>query len=207
MRVAMFVLAVAITALAACTAAPIAAPSVSPAASTRPTVVATPAASGKGLWTAETGIHGTYFHYGNPPFGPPEFICGVGYNLSYAGGAPLVSADVTALFPDAFAAHVTPSMVDRAIGWQHPASMQINSPGIHDAAWLSRFGGAIGATCQNGPSDLDSLRGTILKVSWETIEGSYEQEFRVGEIRDEMSVCGTPDGRTRIVWTDPRTCF
>jgi len=194
-------LAVAVTALAACTAPLIAAPSVSPAASASPSVVATPAASGKGLWTAETGIYGTSFHWG-----PVSYICGVGYNLSYSGGAGLVTVDVSALFPDAFAAHVTPSTVDRAIGWQHPASVQINSPEIHDAAWLSRLGGAMGAVCQNGPSDLDSLRGTILKVSWETIEGTYEQEFRVDEIRGEMTACGTPDGRARIVWTDPRTC-
>jgi len=181
-------LAVAVTALAACTAPPIVAPSVSPVASAPPSVVATPAASGKGLWTAETGIYGTSFHYG-----PSSYICGVGYNLSYS-------------FPDAFAAHVTPSTVDRAIGWQHPASVQINSPEIHDAAWLSRLGAAMGAVCQNGPSDLDSLRGTILKVNWETMEGTYEQEFVIDKIRGEMTACGTQDGRIRIVWADPRTC-
>ena len=193
-------LAVAVIALAACTAPPIAVPSVSPAASAPPSVVATPAASGKGLWTAETGIYGTSFH-----FGPSSYICGVGYNLSYSGGAPLVSVDVSALFPDAFAAHVTPSTVDRAIGWQHP-TMQINSPGIHDAAWLSRRGDAVGAVCQDGPSDLDSIRGTILRVNWETIEGSYEQEFVIDEIRGEMTACGTQDGRIRIVWANPRSC-
>ena len=194
-------LALAVTALAACTAPDIAVPSVSPAPSASPSVVATPAASGKGLWAAETGIYGTSFHWG-----PPSYICGVGYNFSYSGGAPLVSVDVSALFPDAFAAHVTPSTVDRAIGWQHPASMQINSPEIHDAAWLSRLGGTMGAVCQNGPSDLDSLRGTILKVNWETIEGTYEREFRVDEIRGEMMACGGQDGRIRIVWADPRQC-
>jgi len=194
-------LAVAVTALAACTAPPIARPSVSPAASAPPSVVATPAASGKGIWTAETGIYGTSFHYG-----PLSYICGVGYNFSYSGGAPLVSVDVSALFPDAFASHVTPSTVDRAIGWQHPASVQINSPEIHDAAWLSRLGGAMGAVCQNGPGDLDSLRGTLLKVNWETIEGTYELEFRVDEIRGEMMACGGQDGRIRIVWADPRQC-
>ena len=193
-------LAVAVIALAACTAPPIAAPSVSPAASASPSVVATPAASGKGLWTAETGIYGTSFHWG-----PLSYICGVGYNLSYSGGAGLVTVDVSALFPHVFAAHVTPSTVDRAIGWQHP-TMQINSPGIHDAAWLSRRGDAVGAVCQDGPSDLESIRGTILKVNWETIEGSYEQEFVIDEIRGEMTACGTQDGRIRIVWANPRSC-
>jgi hypothetical protein len=199
------VLVVVVAAVAACTA-PVPTPSASPTTNPSAAVATTPAPTGKGLWTAETGIHGTYFHFGNPPFGPPEYICGVGYNLSYAGGAPLVSVDVSALFPDAFAAHVTPSMVDRAIGWQHPASMQINSPEIHDAAWLSRLGGAIGATCQNGPTDLESLRGTILKVNWETIEGAYEQEVRVDEIRGEMTVFGMADGRTRVCWAEPRGC-
>jgi len=199
-------LVVAAAALAACTAS-VPTPSVSPTTGPQAAVAATPAATGKGIWIADTGIYGTYNHFGNPPNGPPSYICGVGYNLSYVGGAPLVSVDVSALFPGAFAAHVTPSTVDRAIGWQHPASVQINSPGTHDAAWLSRFGGAMGAVCQNGPSDLDSIRGTILKVSWETIEGSYEREFQVDEIRGEMTACGTPDGRIRIVWTDPRTCF
>jgi hypothetical protein len=195
-------LAIAVASVTGCNAALPSTPSTNPIVSPVSYVTSTPTPSGRGTWTTDTGIYGTSFHYGLP-----SYICGVGYNFSYAGGAPLVSVDVTALFPDAFAAHVTPSTVDRAIGWQHPASVQINSPGIHDAAWLSRFGGAIGATCQNGPGDLDSLRGTILKVIWETIEGSYEQEFRVDAIRDEMSVCGTPDGRTRIVWADPRTCF
>jgi hypothetical protein len=158
----------------------------------------TPLASGKGVWTAETGIYGTSFHYGLP-----SYICGVAYNLSYAGGAPLVSVNVGALFPDGFAAHVTPSTVDRAIGWQHP-NMQINAP-VRDAAWLSRLGGAMGAVCENGASDLDSMRGTILKVNWETSEGSYEQEFRIDEIKGgEMTACGSQDGRIRIVWADPQ---
>ena len=186
--------------LGAC-AAPIVAPSVSPTLGPRSTVVATPAPSGKGTWTADTGIYGTNFH-----FGPPGYICGVGYNLSYAGGAPLVSVDVGVLFPDTFAAHVTPLTVDHAIGWQHPI-VQITSPSaIHDAAWLSQLGDAVGAECQNGPDDLDSLRGTILRVSWATVEGSYEQEFRVDEIRGEMTVFGMPDGRTRVCWADPRSC-
>jgi hypothetical protein len=192
-------LAIAASAIAACTA-PAVGPSASPTANSISVVVATPAASGKGLWIAETGIYGTNYH-----FGPPGYLCGVGYNLSYAGGALLTSVDVAALFPHAFAAHVTPSVVDRAIGWQHP-TMQINSPEIHDGAWLARLGGAMGAVCQNGPSDLDSLRGTILKVSWETIEGSYEQEFRIADIRGEMTACGTPDGRIHIVWAEPRAC-
>ena len=64
----------------------------------------------------------------------------------------------------------------------------------------------MGAVCQNGPGDLDSLRGTLLKVNWETIEGTYELEFRVDEIRGEMMACGGQDGRIRIVWADPRQC-
>lgn len=186
-------------ALAACTA-PVTTPSTSPATNPPAAIVATPAPSGKGLWTAETGIYGTSFHYG-----PTGYICGVGYNLSYGGGAPLISVDVGVLFPDAFARHVTQSTVDRAIGWQHPM-LQIDSPRIHDAAWLSRLGGALGAVCQNGPGDLDSIRGTVLKVNWETIEGVYQQEFRIDMIRGEMTACGTQDGRIRIVWGDPRTC-
>ena len=172
-------------------------PTTKPAAST-PTAIAAapaPAPSGKGAWIADAGIYGTNFHYG-----PPGYICGVGYNLSYGGGAPLVSVDVGVLFPDGFAGHVTPSSVGRAVGWQHPI-MQIASPSaIHDAAWLSRLGDAVGAECQNGPADLDSLRGTTLKVSWETVEGSYEQEFRIGDIRPEMTLLGMPDGRTRVCW-------
>jgi hypothetical protein len=201
---ASFALVLGVAALAACTA-PV--PTQSAAPTTNPTAVvgATSAVMGKGTWTAETGIYGTYNHFGNPPNGPPTYLCGVGYNINYVGGASLVSVDVSVLFPDAFAKHVTQSTVDRALGWQHTA-MQINSSQIHDAASLSRRGEAIGAICQNGPSDLDSVRGTILKVSWETVEGSYEQEFRIDEIRGEMTACGTQDGRIRIVWADPRAC-
>ena len=193
-------LLLAVAAMASCTA-PALAPSASPTASSVAVVIATPAASGKGTWTADTGIYGTSFH-----FGPPSYICGVGYNLSYGGGAPLVSVDVSVLFPDAFTNHVTASSIDRAIGWQHPIT-QINSPSaVHDSAWLSRLGDAIGAICQNGPSDLDSLRGTTLKVSWTTAEGSYEQEFRVETTRGEMTILGMPDGRTRVCWAELSGC-
>jgi hypothetical protein len=137
--------------------------------------------------------------------GATSAATGVGYNLDYVGGAPLVSVDVSVLFPVVFAKHVTQSTVDRALGWQHTA-VQINSPQPRDAAWLSRRGEAIGAICQNGPSDLDSVRLTILKLSWQTVEGSYEQEFVIDEIRGEMTACAAQDGRIRIVWADPRTC-
>jgi hypothetical protein len=197
-------LAIAAVAMTACAAPPVA-PNASPTPNSIAVVIATPAASGKGNWTAETGIYGTYNHFGNPPFGPPTYLCGVSYDLSYAGGAPLISVDVGAFFPDAFAAHVVPSMVDRAIGWQHPAE-QINSPDIHDATWLSRLGGGIGAACRDGPSDLDSLRGTILRVEWTTVEGSFEQEFRVDDVRGEMTLLGMPDGRTRVCWGELRAC-
>jgi hypothetical protein len=194
------VLAIAVVFLTTCTAAPPtlpAKPTASPTASPLSTVVATPAATGRGGWTADTGIYGTNFHYG-----PPGYICGVGYNLSYSGGAPLTAVDVAVLFPDAFAAHVAPSSVDRAIGWQRPAAVLV-SPAIHDAEWLSRVGDAVGGLCQSGPNDLDSLRGTLLRVTWETAEGSYEQLFKIEDIRGEMTACGAPDGRVHISWTDP----
>ncbi len=190
--------AIAAALLTACTAAPPATPSASPTVTPVAQVAATPLPSGRGTWTADAGIYGTDFHYGLP-----AYLCGVGYNLSYGGGAPLISVDVAVRFPDAFAAHVAGSSIDRAIGWQHP-TMQISSPSqIHDAAWLSRLGDAIGAVCQNGAADLDSLRGTILRVNWETIEGSYEAEFEIDEVRGQMTACGTPDGRIHISWTDP----
>jgi hypothetical protein len=172
-------------------------PTPNPTTSAPIAIVATPAPSGKGTWIADTGIYGTSFH-----FGPPGYICGVGYNLSYSGGAPLTAVDVAVLFPDVFAAHVALSSVDRAIGWQHPAAVLV-SPAIHDAEWLSRVGDTVGGLCQTGPSDLDSLRGTLLRVTWETAEGSYEQQFKIDDIRAEMTACGAPDGRVHISWTDP----
>ena len=182
--------------ISGCVVAP-APPSASPTASAVSAVVATPAATGRGTWIADTGIYGTNFHYG-----PPGYICGVGYNLNYSGGAPLTAVDVAVLFPDAFAAHVAPSSVDRAIGWQHPAAVLV-SPAVHDAEWLSRVGDAVGGLCQSGPNDLDSLRGTLLRVTWETAEGSYEQQFKIDDIRGQMTACGAPDGRVHISWTDP----
>ena len=41
-------------------------------------------------WNADTGIYGTYDHFGNPPNGPASFICGVGYDLRYRGRVPLI---------------------------------------------------------------------------------------------------------------------
>ena len=187
-------LALVVATLAGC-ATPSPVPTLSPVSE----VIATPAASGKGIWTAETGIYGTNFHYG-----PLGYICGVGFDLSYVGGAALVSVDVGVLFPDAFAAHVTPSSL--ANSWQHP-TMQIASPtAVHDSAWLSRQGGAVGGICNNGPADLDSLRGSIVKVSWATVEGSYEQVFHVDKIRGEMTLFGMPDGRTRVCWAEISGC-
>ena len=187
-------LAIAVAILAGCaTTSPV--PTLSPVSE----VIATPAASGKGIWTAETGIYGTNFHYG-----PLGYICGVGFDLSYVGGAPLVSVDVGVLFPDAFATHVTPSSL--ANGWQRPTAQIASPTAVRDSAWLSQQGGAVGGICNNGPADLDSLRGSIVKVSWATVEGSYEQVFQVDKLRGEMMACVGQDGRIRIVWTDARRC-
>ena len=197
------VLVIAVAFLTTCTAASPASsakPTPSPTASPAARVAATPTPSGKGTWTADAGVYGTNFH-----FGTLGYICGVGYNLSYDGGAPLITVDVSVLFPDVFAAHVTSATVDHATGWQHP-TMEINSPQIHDASWLSRVGGAMGAVCQDGPGDLDSLHGSILKVRWTTVEGSYDQEFSVDTIRGEMTMLGMPDGRIRVCWAVPGAC-
>jgi hypothetical protein len=187
-------LAIAVAILAGC-ATPSPVPTLSPVSE----VIATPAASGKGIWTAETGIYGTNFHYG-----PLGYICGVGFDLSYVGGAPLVSVDVGVLFADAFATHVTPSSL--ANGWQRPTAQIASPSAFRDSAWLSQQGGAVGGICNNGPADLDSLRGSIVKVSWATVEGSYEQVFQVDKVRGEMMACVGQDGRIRIVWTDARRC-
>ena len=187
-------LAIVVATLAGC-ATPSPMPTLSPVSQ----VIATPAASGKGIWTAETGIYGTNFHYG-----PLGYICGVGFDLTYVGGAPLVSVDVGVLFPDAFATHVTPSSL--ANGWQHPTAQIASPTAVRDSAWLSQQGGAVGGICNNGPADLDSLRGSTVKVSWATVEGSYEQVFQVDKVRGEMMACGGQDGRIRIVWTDARQC-
>jgi len=154
-------------------------------------------------WTADAGIYGTYNHFGNPPSGPPTYLCGVAYDLRYHGTERLDTLEVAIRYPDGFLAHVSPNFQGIATGWQR-ASVAATGPGsLSDAARLGHASGSAGTVCQSGPSDLDALRGTIVKVGWHTASGDHEHEFQVDDVRGEMTLCAgyfSSDGQVRVVW-------
>src|SRR6059036_1498549 len=81
-------------------------------------------------WTADAGIYGTYNHFGNPPSGPPTYLCGVAIR-----------------YPDGFLAHVSPNFQGIATGWQR-ASVAATGPGsLSDAARLGHASGSAGTVC------------------------------------------------------------
>jgi len=154
-------------------------------------------------WPADTGVYGTYNHFGNPPSGPPAYLCGVAYDLRYHGAERLDTLEVAIRYPDGFLAHVSPNLRGLATGWQHAAVPAAGPGSLFDAARIGHASGSAGSVCASGPPDLDALRGTIVKVGWHTASGDHEHEFHADDVRGEMTLCAgyfSSDGQVRVVW-------
>lgn len=161
---------------------------------------APPAASS---WTADVGIYGTYNHFGNPPSGPPTYLCGVAYDLRFRGSEVLQSVDVAVRYPDAFIAHLTAPAGLTAGQWQRRTLPVEGSGSLTDAARLGHASGAVGGVCRNGPANLEALRGAIVRVIWRSASGEHEQRFAVDDVRGEVAFYAgqlSPDGQVRIEW-------
>jgi hypothetical protein len=154
-----------------------------------------------GPWTIDAGIYGTYDHFGNPPNGPPTFICGVGYDLRYHGVDAIQDLDVAIRYPPAFASLAVGA--GDLSAWVRPIVTVSGAGSLAEAARVGHASGAMGAICPGGVADLETLRGTALRLSWRSVSGSHEQEFTIDDIRGNMRVYGgqlSPDGQPRIVW-------
>lgn len=163
----------------------------------------------EGPWVLESGITGTYDHFGNPPFGPPTFLCGIAFDLRYRGGEPIETLDVAALLPEGFSGHVAPGGEQFAAGWRRPSVVIRGRGSLADSMRLGHIGGGVGTICRSGPSDLDAVRGTILKVAWRSRSGEHEQTFTIDLVRgDQVTMCGgqlSADGQLHPVWKT-RSC-
>ena len=135
-------------------------------------------------WNVDAAIYGTYDHFGNPPNDPATFICGVAYDLHFRGTAPLDSVDVSVTFPPAFA----------ALAGSQPVRASVVSIDGHDvraaAASSGHAAGAVGGICPNGPSDLPSLKGTVLQIRWREHGVDHGQDATVNAIRELMREMG-----------------
>jgi hypothetical protein len=165
-----------------------------------------PTAERAGDWIIDTGIYGTYDHFGNPigVAGLParSYLCGIAYELRYAGQDRIEGLDIAARFPDDFAGHTPPVTREYARGWRRPAVPATGAGSLADAALWKHAGGAVGAVC-NGPLDLFALRGTELRIDWRSSAGDHEEVFTIVFVRGEVTLCGgsfTRDGQIRPVW-------
>lgn len=159
-------------------------------------------------WSGDTGIYGTYNHFGNPPNGGPTFLCGVAYDLRYAGTEPLERVEIAVRYPRVYADVAQALGTPDAAGWWRPFPLVISGPGsLADAARLGHAAGSAGAICPHGPADLESLRGTIIRVSWTTRIGLHGDYLTVDDIRGDVRFSGgtlSADGQLRIEWRDQR---
>lgn len=157
-----------------------------------------------GPWRGETGIYGTYHH-----FGPSSYLCGVAYDLRYEGPERLDSVEVAARFPSGLAARVPDSERARVSGpvrppWSVPATF--NGRTLPTATEARHVSGDIGTICANGPSDLEALRGTTLDVTWTVGGVERAQRIVVDDVRGDLMVFMDVegDGQARVVWRDRR---
>jgi hypothetical protein len=164
-------------------------------------------------WTGDSGIYGTYGHFGNPPSGGPTFLCGVAYDLRYGGSEPLDRVDIAVRYPRVYADVASALGTPDASGWWHPFGVVVSGPGsLADAARLGHAAGSAGGICPHGAADLDSLRGTIIRVLWTTRVGSHDDYLTVDDVRGDvrfsagtLTADGQPrDGQLRIEWRDQR---
>lgn len=154
------------------------------------------AATPGSAWSIDAGIYGTTRH-----FGPVGFLCGVGYDLRYHGADPIDHLDVTVRYPAA--ARITGLGPAGPDGRRRPFLPATGAGSLADAARLGHASGTLGAVCPNGPADLDSLRGTVVRVDWHTVAGDREQEFRIDAVRGDLTVYAgesSTDGQVRIEW-------
>ncbi len=158
-------------------------------------------------WNADTGVYGTYDHFGNPPNGPATFLCGVGYDLRYRGTLPLESLDVAVRYPPAFVARVADRIhVDGTDGWVHPM-LAFGVSALHpvppDPATLGHVSGSVGTICPGGAADLDALRGATLRVRWRDHGLEHEEDLTVDRIRGKVTIFAgdlSSDGLPRLEW-------
>ena len=154
-----------------------------------------------GPWSADTGIYGTYEHFGNPPNGPPSFICGIGYDIRYHGVEAIADLDVVVRYPSAFLGRAISS--SDLSGWQRATTPAAGPGSLDEAARLGHASGTAGAVCPSGAVDLETLRGAVLRLSWRSPSGPHEQMFTITDVRGNMRVFGgelSSDGQLRIEW-------
>lgn len=157
-------------------------------------------------WSADTGIYGTYDHFGNPPNGAATFLCGIGYDLRYRGRLPLDEIDVALRYPPVFLARVGDVVnTSGTDGWVRDPSMSAVVGGnlAPNPAQLGHASGTIGMICPGGASDLDSMRGAIVRIHWRDSGSDHEEQFAVDRVRGnvKVSVGGlSTDGLPKLEW-------
>jgi hypothetical protein len=158
-------------------------------------------------WTADTGIYGTYDHFGSPPNGPATFICGIGYDLRYGGSLPLDSIDVAARFPQAFRSRVgDPPEINGPGGWVTAPPVTFTSsahPTPPRPAALGHASGTLGTICPGSASDLDTMKGTLLRLRWTDRGVDHEEQFVIDRVRGNVKVFAdqlSTDGLPRLEW-------
>jgi hypothetical protein len=158
-------------------------------------------------WSADTGIYGTYDHFGNPPNGPATFICGVGYDMRFRGGLPLDSVEVAVRYPEAFKTRIgdQPNL-GGPDGWVTGQPIIFTSsahPTPPRPEALGHVSGTIGTICPGGAADLDALRGTTLRLRWRDHRVDQEEMFVIDRVRGNLTVFAdqlSDDGLPRLEW-------
>lgn len=153
-------------------------------------------------WTADTGIYGTTEH-----FGPASYICGIGWDLRYRGALPLDSIDIAVRFPQAFRTRVgDPPEVNGPDGWvtAPPVTFTSNAhPTPPRPEMLGHASGTLGTICPGAASDLDTMKGTVIRLRWTDHGVGHEAQFTVDRVRGNVTVFAdqlSTDGLPRLEW-------
>ncbi|HYR94282.1 MAG TPA: hypothetical protein VEP48_08775 [Methylomirabilota bacterium] len=125
-------------------------------------------------WSGETGIAmGDTF--GQKP------VCTVAWNLAYIGTEPLKDLRTVAVrYPAALEGHAE---AQQPLGdWATVSYASSGSSSLANAVAFKRLAGSTGVICPEGSSTLDRLRGTEVRIEWETDAGSRLEIVRIDAV-------------------------
>ena len=150
-------------------------------------------------WSGETGIYGTDQHFGNPPTGV-TFICGVAFDLRYSGAEPIQTLNMSVRYPDAFLGRLDATVRQSLAGW-HPIPASPSGAGSWQEAASNRHAVATtGTVCPGGASDVESIKGTQIKLEWTSPAGPETQTIAISEFRGGVIIDASGVEGAHLVW-------
>lgn len=148
-------------------------------------------------WSGETGIAMA------ETFGPQP-LCSVAWDLAYVSTESLVAVTaVLVRYPSSLEGHAQSPVYGALAEWRS-ATYAASGPGsLEAAAKFRHLTGSAGIACPKGASTLPLMRGTDLRIQWQTDGGSRDETLnidaiRIGTLYEQVDLQG--GGPDRIAW-------